>query len=382
GVSGLEGAFVGINYSTNNLFGLGETLNVSASIGNFQRSAMFGFTEPYLFDRPLQFGFTVFTQRYNFNQASQYQIFTGQRVNFSQNVLNALQNFTQADTGFTVSASYPLHRSFKRVGITYSFDNSSTEVFSTASKTLFQNLAFRGFAGPNALNGVKTSKVIPSFSFSTIDSPMTPHTGKSLYLGGEIAGLGGSVKYVRPILQWKQWFPMQKKHDPRGRNTFGYNVQASFLSGYGGLVAPPFDRFYTGGENDLRGFDIRSVSPYAYLPTTVSINLTNPDGTVVPKDPTNPRRGAYTIPIPFQQIVEPGGDFSVSGNAEYRITIVGPVAIAPFVDLGTNAIVRNAQLRINSGQLQEINSVFFGCPGMDAGFNCVGGKRLNFPADL
>src|SRR5581483_2468340 len=35
GVSGLEGAFVGINYSTNNLFGLGETLNVSASIGNF-----------------------------------------------------------------------------------------------------------------------------------------------------------------------------------------------------------------------------------------------------------------------------------------------------------------------------------------------------------
>ena len=382
GVSGLEGAFVGINYSTNNLFGLGETLNVSASIGNFQRSAMFGFTEPYLFDRPLQFGFTVFTQRYNFNQASQYQIFTGQRVNFSQNVLNALQNFTQADTGFTVSASYPLHRSFKRVGITYSFDNSSTEVFSTASKTLFQNLAFRGFAGPNALNGVKTSKVIPSFSFSTIDSPMTPHTGKSLYLGGEIAGLGGSVKYVRPILQWKQWFPMQKKHDPRGRNTFGYNVQASFLSGYGGLVAPPFDRFYTGGENDLRGFDIRSVSPYAYLPTTVSINLTNPDGTVVPKDPTNPRRGAYTIPIPFQQIVEPGGDFSVSGNAEYRITIVGPVAIAPFVDLGTNAIVRNSQLRINSGQLQEINSVFFGCPGMDAGFNCVGGKRLNFPADL
>src|SRR5581483_8124372 len=171
-------------------------------------------------------------------------------------------------------------------------------------------------------------------------------------------------------------------HDPRGRNTFGYNVQASFLSGYGGLVAPPFDRFYTGGENDLRGFDIRSVSPYAYLPTTVSINLTNPDGTVVHKDPTNPRRGAYTIPIPFQQIVEPGGDFSVSGNAEYRITIVGPVAIAPFVDLGTNAIVRNSQLRINSGQLQEINSVFFGCPGMDAGFNCVGGKRLNFPADL
>ena len=382
GVSGLEGAFIGINYSTNNLFGLGETLNVSANIGNLQRSASFGFTEPYLFDRPLQFGFTVFTQRYNFNQATQYQIFTGQKINFSQNVLNALQNFTQADTGFTVSLSYPLHRSFKRVGITYAFDNSSTQVFSTASQTLFENLAFRGFAGPNALNGVKTSKIIPSFTFSTIDSPISPHTGRSLYLAGEIAGLGGTVKYVRPIVQWKQWIPMQRKHDPRGHNTFGYNLQASFLSGYGGLVAPPFDRFYTGGENDLRGFDIRSVSPFAYLPTNVSIKLTNPDGTAVPKDPTNPRRGAYTIPIPFQQIVEPGGDFSVTGNAEYRITIVGPVAVAPFVDLGTNAIVRDSQLRINSGQLRDINSIFFGCPAQDAAFKCIGGTRLKFPAEL
>ncbi|HVO60259.1 MAG TPA: outer membrane protein assembly factor BamA [Terriglobales bacterium] len=382
GVSGLEGAFIGVNYSTNNLFGLGETLNVAVSLGNIQRSATFGFTEPYLFDRPLQFGFTVFTQRYNFNQATQYSLFTGQKINFSQNVLNALQNFTQADTGFTVSASYPLHRSFKRVGITYAFDNSSTEVFSSASKSLFQNLAFRGFAGPNSLNGVKTSKIIPSFTFNTIDSPITPHKGQSFYLASEIAGLGGTVKYLRPIFEYKRWYPMQTKHDPRGHNTFGYRVQASFLSGFGGLVAPPFDRFYTGGENDLRGFDIRSVSPYAYLPTNVSINLTNPDGTVVPRDPTNPRRGAYTVTIPFQQIVEPGGDFSIVGNAEYRFTIVGPVAVAPFVDIGTNSILRNSQLRINSGQLQDINSVFFGCPSLDPGFTCVGGQRLNFPADL
>ncbi|HYL14512.1 MAG TPA: outer membrane protein assembly factor BamA [Terriglobales bacterium] len=377
GVSGLAGAFVGINYSTNNLFGLGETLNVQASVGNRQRNIMFGFTEPYLFDRPLQFGFTVFTQKYNFDQANQLQILTGQRTNFSQAVLNTLQNFTQSTTGFTVSASYPLHRSFKRVGLTYSFDNSSTQVFSAASQALFQNLAFRGFAGPNALNGVKTSKVLPSFSFSTIDSPISPHSGRSLYLGGEIAGLAGTVKYVRPIIQWKQFVPVQKR-----RNTIGYNIQASFLSGYGGLVAPPFDRFYMGGENDLRGFDIRTISPLAFLSDKTVINLTNPDGTVVPRDPSNPRRGAYTIPIPVERLVAPGGDLSLVGNAEYRITIVGPVALAPFVDMGINSIVRTSQLRINSGQLQDINSTFFGCPALDTGFNCLGGKRVTFPAEL
>jgi len=377
GVSGLAGAFVGINYATNNLFGLGETLNVQASVGNRQRNVMFGFTEPYLFDRPLQLGFTVFSQRFNYDQANQYQILTGQKVNFSQAVLNSLQNFTQASTGFSLSASYPLHRSFKRIGITYSFDNSSTQVFSDASRSLFENLAFRGFAGPNALNGVKTSKVLPSFTFSTIDSPINPHTGKSIFLGGEIAGLGGTVQYVRPILQWKQFIPVQK-----GRNAFGYNVQASFLTGYGGLVAPPFDRFYMGGENDLRGFDIRTISPLAYLSNRATVNLTNPDGTVVPRDPNNPRRGAYTVQLPFQQIVAPGGDLSLVGNLEYRITIVGPVRLAPFVDIGSNSIVLPSQLRINTGQLQDINSAFFGCPGLDAGFSCVGGTRINFPAEL
>jgi outer membrane protein insertion porin family len=386
GVSGLAGAFIGINYSTNNLFGLGETLNVQASVGNRQRNILFGFTEPYLFDRPLQFGFTVFTQRYNFDQANQLQIFSGQRINLSQNILQTLQNFTQATTGFTTSISYPLHRSFKRLGLTYSFDNSSTQVFSDASRALFQNLAFRGFAGPNALNGVKTSKILPSFTFNTIDSPLAPHSGHSLYLGGEIAGLGGTVQYIRPIVQWKQWFPVQKR-----RNALGYNIQTSFLSGWGGLVAPPFDRFYSGGENDLRGFDIRTVSPLAFLADKAVINLTNPDGTLVPLDPANPRRGAYTIPIPVERLVAPGGDFSAVGNAEYRIYIVGSsVALAPFVDLGVNSIIRKSQLRINSGQLQDINNAIFGCPRADAstGFKCtnVDGSPLNtrvsFPAEL
>jgi len=59
GVSGLAGSFIGINYQTNNFLGLGETLTVSANIGNLERNLMFGFTEPYMFDRPLQLGFTV-----------------------------------------------------------------------------------------------------------------------------------------------------------------------------------------------------------------------------------------------------------------------------------------------------------------------------------
>jgi outer membrane protein insertion porin family len=378
GVSGLAGAFVGINYSTNNLFGLGETLEVQASVGNRQRNILFGFTEPYLFDRPLQFGFTVYNRRFNFDQARQQQILTGQQINLPDTILQSLQNFTQSSTGFTSSLSYPLHRSFKRIGITYAFDRSSTQVFSDASRRLFETLAFRGISGPNALQGVVTSKVVPSFSFSTIDSPYAPKTGRSVFLAAEIAGLGGTVQFVRPIFQFKQFHPMQKR-----RNTIGFNMQASYLTGYGGLVAPPFDRFYMGGENDLRGFDVRAVGPFAFLPDRANIPLSNPDGTVVPLDPTNPRRGAYAVPIPIQRVVYPGGDLSLVGNLEYRITIAGPVALAPFVDLGLNAITRPSQLRINSGQLQDINSFPFGCPAVDAAFKCIDGITLpNFPRNL
>src|SRR5207244_13592981 len=100
-------------------------------------------------------------------------------------------------------------RSFKRVGLTYAFDRSSVIAVSEASKTLFTNLAFRGISGPNSLSGIITSKLLPSFSFNTVDSPYFPKTGTSLYMGGEIAGLGGTVRVVRPIVKYKHLIPMQ-----------------------------------------------------------------------------------------------------------------------------------------------------------------------------
>jgi outer membrane protein insertion porin family len=175
-------------------------------------------------------------------------------------------------------------------------------------------------------------------------------------------------------VQYKRFIPVQNR-----RNAIGFNVQGSFISGFGGLVAPPFQRFFMGGENDIRGFDIRSVSPVAFLPSSNAITLTNRDGTPVPKNPLNPRQGNWTVPIPVDQIVFPGGDLSVIGNLEYRITIAGPVAIAPFVDMGIDPILRRSQLQIATQQYDGVISTFFGCPQLDAGYNCVGGSRLNPP---
>ena len=50
GVSGLAGAFIGINYTTNNLFGKGESLTLEFQVGQYQRNETLSFTQPYLFD--------------------------------------------------------------------------------------------------------------------------------------------------------------------------------------------------------------------------------------------------------------------------------------------------------------------------------------------
>jgi outer membrane protein insertion porin family len=378
GVSGLAGSFIGLSYSTNNFLGLGETLSVQANIGSLQRDITFGFTEPYLFDRPITTGFTVYGRKLTYDQARQNALITGQILSVSQAQLQSLQNYTQNSKGFSLTASYPIHRSFKRIGATYSYDISSLVALTDASRNLFNFLAFSGVSGPNALNGIVTSKVLLQYSKNSLDASLYPHSGTEYFIGGEISGLGGTVRTVRPILEYKHHIPLQNR-----RNTVGLHFQASYLSGFGGLVAPPFQRFYMGGENDIRGFDVRSISPVAFLPSSTSITLRNPDGSFVPKDPNNPARGLYTIQIPTEQITFPGGDLSLVSNAEYRITIAGPVAIAPFVDLGLDPILRKSQLRINNGQFSLINSQQYGCPAEDpVSFNCVGTQTFKFSQNL
>jgi outer membrane protein insertion porin family len=385
GVSGLEGAFIGLNYATNNFLGLGETLQVQASVGNLAKSIRFGFTQPYMFDRPLQFGFNVYYTKTKYDQARQLSIFSGQNLSLPNAVLQNLQNYTQSSAGFTTSLSYPLRRSFKRVGITYSFDRSSLLALSTASKNLFEYLAFRGISGPNALEGIITSKIFPNFSFNTIDSPISPHHGHQFTVGAELAGLGGTIKSVRPIVQYKKFIPVQNR-----RNAIGFNVQGSFISGYDGLVAPPFQRSYLGGENDLRGFDIRSVSPVAFLPSAGSIVLRSSSSYPIPVNPYFPcnptfpaaQSNCVTVPIPIDQITFPGGDLSVITNLEYRITIYGPVALAPFIDMGIDPIVRKSQLQIAQEQYLTVVGTQFGCPTLvqtATANTCTPGSVLNPP---
>ena len=77
GVSGLSGTFLGLNYSTNNFLGLGETLSLQGNIGNLARSAVFAFNEPYLRNRPVSVGFQLFSRKSDYNSARNYASVAG-----------------------------------------------------------------------------------------------------------------------------------------------------------------------------------------------------------------------------------------------------------------------------------------------------------------
>jgi outer membrane protein insertion porin family len=388
GLSGLSGSFIGLNYETNNFLGLGETLSVQANIGDLQRNLSFGFTEPYFRNKPISLGIQLFTSKYDFNPAKGYSIASNLSQNLSTAQQSLLTNYNQSQTGMTISLSSPLrhlfaHTGVSRIGVSYALSRSSVTTFNDNTRNVFQTLAFRsGVQGQNQLNGIITSVITPSFTFSSLDRAVGPHSGKDLNAALAIAGVGGNVKYIQPVVSWRQFFPMHNlKVSREGHNVLGYRLQFSHIAGFGGEVAPPQNRIYAGGDNDVRGFDIRSTSPYTFIPTKVMFNLTNPDGTIVPRDPSNPALGNVQIPIPVYRLVSIGGDTSVTANLEYKIPIVNQVAFAFFTDFNMTFDVWPGQLRQSVAGQQEISSPMYGCPTIVNGA-CYGGKQVSFPNPL
>ncbi len=361
GTSGYSGNFIGFNYSTSNFLGLGETLSFSAQTGQYQKLYQFGFTEPYVLDRPITTGFTVYKSDVNFNQLEQTSAYQGISQTYLASAFGAssFQNFAQNSTGFTAFASYPLKRHFARLGLTYSFSNSSLQTFSLASQAYFEALNFQNIvSGPNSLTGIRQSSIMPTFNYSTIDNYRDPHTGKSLFATFQFAGsaLGGNVNTIEPTVEAKYYHPIN--HD---RNTLAFHLLFSTISGYGGKVPPPYSRFYMGGETTIRGFDIYSVSPIAFFPTTAQVCNRDSEGNIITALNSNGASsgscGSYTK-FPVNTVTFPGGDTELLTNFEYRIPIVGPVSVAPFIDAGMDFVWHTSQLNLRPTALLPITQNF------------------------
>jgi len=331
GVSGISGSFVGVNYQTNNFMGRGESLQMSVTAGTRQTDFVLSFTEPYFLDTRWNMGLSLYNDR---NRFDTYSIFgytnavTGQPT----------QLFTQRTTGATLTVSRMLGRSWWRLGGSYTFQKIGVADIATG----FESYAlgqFTGFApGGNAnaaLNGLIRSEISPMLTRDSTNAFFNPTRGTSMSISLGIAGsvLGGDFNLVAPSVEVRHFFP--DKWLSHGRNTFGFRLSGQYVKGFGGSSVPFFDRFFTGGETTIRGFDIRSISPLVVTSTPV-LDATG-------KPIMDPRTGVEKITRSLNPI---GGDTTALFNGEYRMPIAGPLSLSAFYDVGISSITDYAGLNV------------------------------------
>lgn len=393
GISGIGGSFFGLQYSTNNLLGRGETLALDFGFGNRQKNFQFSFQEPYFRDRPITVGFSLFGSSAKFFGEGTFlsqntdAILGGLTSNGSL-LTNEENLFTQTTYGASVFATAPLSEilfkkrawtQFSRIGLTYQFSATSIKDPPVNASNDPTKTIPVVFAQPN----ITTSRVTGSFVYDTrqpSSNGIDMLTGKQLAVSLAFSGLGGDVRTYQPSVVYSQFIPVRRRRSPNAE-VFGYRIQAgtigsfsvtdkirnsnslSFISGI-----PFYERYFLGSENDIRGYDSRAIGPIAtidgYLTTRnvivaneISGTPTEFAGLTAAQKSLLAALGTFTgasganptLTSTNSRVI--GGDTQLLGNFEYRVPIFGPVVLAAFADVGT---VFNR----NKGGVQSINSNF------------------------
>ncbi|MBN2242009.1 MAG: outer membrane protein assembly factor BamA [Acidobacteria bacterium] len=327
GVSGISGSFIGINYSTNNFMGRGESLEFAFTGGTRTTTYIVSFTEPYLFDTTWSMGVSVYNRRYRYDTYSAFgltDLSTG----------DPLELFTQRTTGTTLTFNKRIARSLWSAGMRYSFQRISitsiAEGFETYALGQFVGLANNPRA---ALEGITRSEITPMLSYNSTNAYFNPSRGTSLYVSAGLSGgiLGGDFSMLHPMVEYRHFFP--DRWLSGGRNVFGFHLMGEYIQSFGDSSIPFYERFFIGGENTIRGFDIRSISPLAVLSTPQYDQYGNPI--------IDPQTG---LPQAIPNLIPVGGDTMGVFNFEYRIPIAGPLSVAAFYDMGMARVSRKESL--------------------------------------
>ena len=192
------------------------------------------------------------------------------------------------------------------------------------------------------------------------------------------------MRTYSPSITFSHYRPIRKKKS-KNPEVFAFRILAATVGSYattdtvrnansisfvGGV--PIYERFYLGSENDIRGYNSRSIGPVAPFDTYITARnikvATNISGQPIVEVPGLDSRtlgeiaslGLLTGPdAPNPALLSPsfrftGGDTQLLGNFEYRIPIFGPATLALFADIGSVFnLQKTGTQRINSEFLND-----------------------------
>jgi len=240
GYSGYEGTFVALSYSTVNFLGAGENLQLMLQHGKRIKNYMFGFTEPYLFDLPINVGFNIYNRFF---------------------IYPYLYNRKDKGIDFTVSGRI---KGYWRTSLTYGYQDVFVEMPDSEDGigSPYFDPTYYSMYG---MGKYKVSYLMPSIYRSTIDSPLTPTRGTLYMASCKFAGgfLGGEIDIIKPRFEFSLFKPIIKNH------VFGFHVEYSFIKKYGDTPVPFWEKFFLGGERSIRGYDIYTIGPRSIHGTNI-----------------------------------------------------------------------------------------------------------------
>jgi len=394
GLSGIGGSFFGLDYSTNNLLGRGESLSLNFAAGNRQQAFVFSFTEPQIRNRPITAGFSLFVQSLKFfgegtflsQNADALQGISGSQIDFLNTGDENL--FTQRTAGASFFATAPLSEFYKkrpftlstRIGLSYAISQTSVKDPEVNTDPANQQNAIPViYRQPNIL----TSRLTPSVVYDSRDvRGVDAINGKQIALQFAFAGLGGDVRTFQPSLTYQQFIPVRNKNS-NNPHVFGFRIlvghvgafatsakireaQTTSLSFIQGV--PVYERFFLGDEFTIRGYNVRSISPIVPIDQFVTsqnvVLASNGSGAAIPVDSTSLQSlarelGTFTGPGGANVVANPargfqpiGADTQLLGNFEYRVPIFGPISVAGFADIGSAFNLRKGSDQIFSTSFQ------------------------------
>jgi outer membrane protein insertion porin family len=289
GYSELYGFFGQFMFNTRNFLGRGETLGVSAQVGAQSDYYTLTFTEPYLFDRRMLLGASIF------------------KTNID------IADFVRENTGAHLTVGYGLGI-FGSVSALLSYEDVLSRFAVVRSGLAGDQTG--GHRRPTDIPGLDpqapevaeevfrgtTTAIMPSYGYDSRDDPFDPNRGKRIISRIRFAGgpLGGDYDYVRPELQFTAFQGLGK------RTTLGLNLEVGQFFTYNESDLPIYERYRLGGDRTIRG-----IPYYTVVPRTES--------------------GEYFLTPGGSQ---EGGDRYWLANFEYQFRIGGPVKIVVFADLG------------------------------------------------
>jgi outer membrane protein insertion porin family len=229
GYSGYEGTFVAFSYSTVNFLGAGETLELAIQQGKLVKNYSFGFSEPYLFDKPITAGFNVYDRKTDYTTYGLYKQNT-QGVDLTLGT--RLFGYWRASTTYTI----------QRIEMSYPEGSLYASYYGISGKYY-------------------ESSITPVLWRSTIDSPLTPTRGTQYSASLKYAGsfLGGEIDMIKPQLEATYYHPVLGR-GPKA-HVIGLHAQVQLVRALNGTRIPYWERFFLGGERSIRGYEVYQIGP-------------------------------------------------------------------------------------------------------------------------